>query len=97
VILKGDLFMKKFGVKDGLKKKLRKISKKDNVLHQAVEKKIKEILDCENIDHYKNLRKPMQNYKRVHVKSSFVLIFEYDVEKDYVVFCNLDHHDGVYK
>ena len=56
---------------------------------------MQEILTCSDVNHYKNLRKPLQNYKRVHVRSSFVLIFRY--ENDKVVFCDIDHHDKIYK
>ncbi len=89
--------MRDFSIEDNLEKELKKLSKKDRVLYEAVMRKIEEILSCSDVNHYKNLRSPLQRYKRVHVKSSFVLLFEYVENGDRVIFCDLDHHDYIYQ
>lgn len=80
-----------------LRRKLNKISKKDKNFYEQVLKKINEILCCEDVNHYKNLRNPLQDFKRVHIRGSFVLIFEYIEKEDKVVFSNIDHHDNIYR
>ena len=89
--------MRDFLIEDKLQKKLIKIKKKDKVLFEAIFKKIDEIVSSNDVNHYKNLQNPMQQYKRVHVKSSFVLIFKYNESDDSVIFYNFDHHDNIYK
>ena len=88
--------MRKFSIEENLKKTLGKIFKKDNAMYMAIMKKIEEILTCENVNHYKNLKKPLQDFKRVHIKKSFVLIFKYIESNDEVIFFDLDHHDDIY-
>ena len=88
--------MREFSIEDNLKRKLSKLSKKDKIMYSSVMKKFEEILICDNVHHYKNLRKPLQDFKRVHIKSSFVLIFKYIESDDKVVFFDLDHHDNIY-
>lgn len=88
--------MREFLVEEKLRKILQKLAKKDKVLHEAVMKKFEEIISCADINHYKNLRAPLQEFKRVHIKGSFVLIFKYVVSEDKVVFFNIDHHDNIY-
>ncbi|HOI18655.1 MAG TPA: addiction module toxin RelE [Candidatus Woesearchaeota archaeon] len=89
--------MREFSIEEDLKKNLSKISKKDKILYNAIMKKIEEILTCEDVNHYKNLKKPLQDFKRVHVKSSFVLTFKYIESEDKVVFYRLKHHDDIYQ
>jgi len=89
--------MREFSIEEDLKKNLSKISKKDKILCNAIMKKIVEILNCEYVSHYTNLKKPLQDFKRVHVKSSFVLTFKYIESEDKVVFYRLKHHDDIYK
>ena len=89
--------MREFSIEEDLKKNLSKISKKDKILYNVIMKKIEEILTCEDVNHYKNLKKPLQDFKRVHVKSSFVLTFKYIESEDKVVFYRLKHHDDIYK
>ena len=72
---------------------LSKLSKKDKVQFEKVLKKIDDIIHSGNINHYKNLRKPLNNYKRVHI-GHFVLLFRLD--KDIIIFRYYDHHDKIY-
>ena len=37
-------------------------------------KKIDEIVNCIDINHYKNLKKPLEKFKRVHVNNCFVIL-----------------------
>ncbi len=67
--------MYSFDIKDGLDKKLGKLSKKNPKQLELIYKKIGEII--QNPQHYKNLRAPMQHLKRVHIDKSFVLVFFY--------------------
>jgi len=88
--------MRDFLVEEGLRKTLHKLTKKDKVMYEAVIKKFDEILSCADVAHYKNLRAPMQEFKRVHIKGSFVLIFKYLPSEDKIIFFELDHHDNIY-
>ncbi len=88
--------MRKFSIEDNLKKTLKQLLKKDKVMYNALWNKMEEILTSNDVNHYKNLRKPLQDFKRVHIKSSFVLIFKYIKPEDKVVFFDLGHHDRIY-
>lgn len=89
--------MRKFEVEKKLHKTLIKLSKKDKVKYEAIYKKINEIITINNVEHYKNLKSPLQEFKRVHVDKSFVLIFKYHKKDDKVIFYDFDHHDNIYK
>ena len=84
-------------IKPHLKKILKKLSKKDKKAYEIILGKIGEVLICEGVEHYKNLRKPLQHLKSVHIKSSFVLTFKYIKSEDKIVFCDFDYHDNIYK
>ena len=88
--------MREFEIKPELDKKLVKLSKKDKNSYEAVMKKIQEVVDSPNVEHYKNLRYDMKDSKRVHI-GHFVLVFSYDKSKDFVSFEDYDHHDKIYK
>ena len=81
-------------IKPSLLKILQKLSKKDKKRYKATLNKINEIINCENPNHYKNLRHDMKQYKRVHI-DSYVLIFK--IEKDNIIFTDLQHHDVIYR
>ena len=72
-----------------------KLAKKNSKQLLIIEKKIQEIL--ENPQHYKNLKKPMQHLKRIHVDKSFVLTFSVDENRKLVIIEDYDHHDNIYK
>ncbi len=65
-------------IKEGLDKKLKKIKKKDRVMIELIDRKVRDILD--DPYRFKPLRKPLQNKRRVHVGESFVLIYEINEE-----------------
>ncbi len=87
--------MREFEIKPGLHKKLIKLSKKDKVKFEAVMKKIEEVVSSDDVEHYKNLRNIMKDFKRVHI-GHFVLVFSYDKANDFVSFQDYDHHDKIY-
>ncbi len=58
-------------------------------------KKADEIV--QNPQHYKNLRAPLQNLKRVHIDKSFVLTFSIDERTKIVILEDYDHHDNIYR
>lgn len=72
----------------------KRLNKLKGQQHVAAVSKIKEILECEDINHYKNLRYGLKGFKRVHVNTSFVIVF--CVEDDVVYFVDYEHHDVVY-
>lgn len=78
-----------------IKKVMLKLHKKDPALFRAVQKKVNQIakLDRTAINHFKNLKGPLKEYKRAHV-GSFVLLFK--VEGDTIIFDRLLHHDEAY-
>ena len=57
-------------------------------------KKAEEII--QNPDYYKNLRAPLQNWKRVHIDRHFVLTFSVDEETKTITLEDFYHHDNIY-
>lgn len=72
-----------------------KLQQKDKQLYENILNKMNEVLNTSDVEHYKNLRYNMKQYKRVHV-GNFVLVFKYDKQTDFVYFDDFDHHDNVY-
>ena len=87
--------MYRVGFRKSVERKLQKLAKKNPKQMEIVIKKIEEIR--ENPHRYKNLRKPLQHLKRVHIDSSFVLIFSIDEGKKMVIIEDYDHHDKIYR
>ena len=86
--------MYKLEVRKNLDKVFGKLSKKDQDSLNYINKKVKEIL--ENPYHFKLLKAPMQNFRRVHI-GNFVLIYSVDESKKTVILERYEHHDKVYK
>lgn len=89
--------MRNYEIKPSLKRILKKISKKDKSAYEQILKKIEEIINSQDINHYKNLKKPLQEFKRVHIKASFVLTFKYIKSEEKVIFYHFGHHDNIYR
>ena len=89
--------MREFSIEDGLKKTLYKMAKRDPALYESLMNKMQEILSCEDVHHYKNLRSPLQHLKRVHIRWPFILTFKFFESEDNVVFYDFDHHDRIYE
>jgi YafQ family addiction module toxin component len=87
--------MYNFDVEDKLQEILKKLSKKDSLLHKRVLKKIQEIVNSYDVESYKNLRHDMKDYKRVQI-GHFVLVFRFDKVNNLIIFDDFDHHDRVY-
>jgi len=75
---------------------LAKLEKKDRQLYENLLNKMNEILNNSDIEHYKNLRYDMKEFKRVHI-GHFVLVFKFDKVNDAVLFTDFDHHDNIYQ
>lgn len=88
-----------FDISDELKLIILKLEKKDKKKVEIINKKIKEIINCDNvsINHYKNLRYDLKEFKRVHIDKNFVLTFKVDIPNNFILFVDFDHHDRVYK
>lgn len=78
-----------------LQKILQKLANKDKNLYTQVFKKIEEVINSWDPEHYKNLRQDMKDKKRVHI-GHFVLVFKFIKEENKIVFVDFDHHDNVY-
>lgn len=88
--------MREFSIEENLKKLLNKLCSRDKVTYDILTEKMQEILTCKDVHHYKNLRKPLQHLKRIHVKGPFVLTFRYIESEDKILFYDFDHHDKIY-
>ncbi len=82
-------------VRPRLEKELTKLAKKNPRQVEILLKKADEILA--NPHRYKNLRAPMNNWKRVHIDRHFVLTFSIDEEAKTVILEDYEHHDRIYK
>jgi len=85
-----------YEIKPSLQKTLHKLSKKDKVLYEQVIKKIDEIINSYDVEHYKNLKYDLKDSKRVHI-GHFVLVFGFDKTTNIISFLDFDHHDNIYK
>ena len=79
-----------------LKNKLNKLAKKDKNLYEKILKKIEEVINSNDIEHYKNLRYDLKDKKRVHVWH-FVLVFSFLKSQNKIIFQDFNHHDNIYK
>ncbi len=79
-----------------LQKILNKLLKKDKSFYGQVLKKIYEVINSSDIEHYKNLKHDLSDRKRVHI-GHFVLVFSFIKSENKIKFLDLDHHDKIYK
>ena len=88
-----------FNLTDELKSIIEKLVKKDKKRVEIINKKIKQIInsDSVSIQHYKNLKHDLKDFKGVHIDSSFVLIFKVNIPNNFILFVDFDHHDRIYK
>ncbi len=78
-----------------LQKILNKLSKKDKSLYEQVLRKIEEIINSSDVEHYKNLRYDLSDKKRVQV-GHFVLVFSFIKPENKIKFLDFDHPDNIY-
>lgn len=88
-----------FDLSEILEKKLIKLSKKDRVLVIIFRRKLREVIsnDLKTIDRYKNLKKPLQDFKRIHLTDNFVLLFQVSKKDNHIRFADIKHWDKAYK
>lgn len=72
-----------------------KLAKKDPGQLEIIFKKIDEIVI--NPYRYKNLRKPLQHLKRVHIDSNFLMVFSINERTKTIIIEDYNHHDNIYK
>ena len=82
-------------IRPSLRKKLEKLGKKNPKQAEIIAKKSEEIIV--NPNRYKNLRAPLNNWKRVHIDKHFVLAFSVNEDSKTVILEDYDHHDNIYK
>ena len=82
-------------IDEDLLKKLDKLSKKNKKQVEIILKKADEIL--KDPRRYKNLKSPLNMWKRVHIDKHFVLAFSVDESNKTVTLEDFDHHDNIYK
>jgi YafQ family addiction module toxin component len=88
--------MYKLEIKTTADKIFRKLARKNRRQLEIISKQIKEIR--KNPEHkYKHLRKPLDDFYRVHIDSNFVLIFDINHSEQLIVIYYYGHHDDVYK
>ncbi|MFH1064733.1 MAG: type II toxin-antitoxin system RelE/ParE family toxin [Candidatus Woesearchaeota archaeon] len=71
-----------------------KLAKKNPKQLEIIYDKIEEIITEPH--RYKNLKKPMNHLKRVHIDKHFVLTFSIDDSSMVVIIEDYDHHDNIY-
>lgn len=81
-------------IDESLLKKLDKLSKKNKKQVEIILKKADSIV--KDPHRYKNLRAPLNAWKRVHVDKHFVLTFSIDEKNKTVTLEDYDHHDNIY-
>ena len=74
---------------------LSKLVKKDKKTYQQLLAKIQEIINSYDIEHYKNLKHDLKEYKRTHI-GHFVLVFRLNKKTNVIHFVDFDHHDKIY-
>lgn len=89
--------MRKFEIEEKLHKILQKLFKKDSKKYEIIWRKIWEMANSGNVEHYKNLKHDLKEFKAVHIDKSFVLIFKYRKADNIIIFYDFDHHDSIYK
>ena len=87
--------MYSYEVRKSVEKIFFKLAKKNPKQLLIIEKKIEGIRG--NPQHYKNLRKPLQHLKRVHIDKSFVIVFSIDENRKHIIIEDYNHHDNIYK
>ena len=78
---------------DEIKEKVNKLAPNKNQ-KEAISKKIKQILVMPY--HFKPLRGDMHNRRRVHVNTSFVIVYKIIEDIKTIKIVNYEHHDKVY-
>ncbi|MEK6849023.1 MAG: type II toxin-antitoxin system mRNA interferase toxin, RelE/StbE family [Nanoarchaeota archaeon] len=81
-------------IPEQLDKLFKKLAQRDKKQLEALDKKIKQVLA--DPYHFKPLRGDKKGSRRVHIDSSFVLIYEIDEKNNTIKLLDYQHHDSVY-
>lgn len=87
--------MHNIGTSKHIDKIFLKLSKKNPKQMKIIDKKVEEIIKYPQ--RYKNLRAPLNKWKRVHIDKHFVLSFSIDEETKTVILEDYEHHNNIYK
>ena len=79
-----------------LQRILNRLSKKDKAHYNQILNKIEDIVNSKDVEHYKNLKYDLSEYKGVHI-GHFVLVFKFEKVNNKIKFEDFDHHDVIYK
>jgi len=81
-----------------LRKKLKKLAKKDKIIARIFQKKYNEVINRNsvNINSYKNLRSPLNEFKRIHLTDNYILLFKVEKEINLITFVDILHWDNAY-
>lgn len=71
------------------------LAKKNPKQLEIIAKKLYDIV--KDPHRFKNLRYPLNSWKRVHIYSHFVLTFSIDDDAKTVILEDYDHHNKIYK
>ena len=87
--------MFEFSIENKLRKKIEKLKKKDRILVRNLKNKFLEIIDKDihSVDRYKNLKSPLNEYKRIHLTDNYIILFKGYKEKKHIVFVDILHWD----
>ena len=88
--------MYQYKIQPHLQSIMKKLLKKDPKTRERIIKKINEIINSKDVEHYKNLKYPLQHLKRVQIGEK-VLVFKFDKKKKLISFENFKHHDKIYQ
>jgi YafQ family addiction module toxin component len=80
-------------IRESVDKIFQKLFRKDKVSLQYINKKIQEIR--ENPYHFKPLKSPLQNFRRIHI-GNYVLVYSIDEKRKTIVIERYKHHDEAY-
>lgn len=88
-----------FDFSEELKEAMARLAKKDRVCSLALNKKIREIVACDEteIGHYPDSSYQWAGAKHVHIASSFVLFFRVFGKEKHVRFLAIMHHDKAFR
>jgi YafQ family addiction module toxin component len=81
--------------KESVEKLFHKLAKKNPKEMDIIDKKIAQIREYPY--HFKPLKKPMANKRRVHVVGSMVLVYVIAEATKTVIIFDYDDHDNIYK
>ncbi len=84
-----------YKISKNLDKILLKLSKKNKKLYEQILKKIHEVINSSDPEHYKNLRYNLKEFRRVHI-AQFVLVFRFNKKESLIYFTDFAHHDKIY-